>query len=54
MSLGPLNAVGNDQGIQSLMLINAEGKAFFAWHHVEVPAKDAGRTLQRWIAEWQE
>ena len=54
MSLGPLNAAGNDQGMHGLILISAEGEVFPAWHHVEVPPKDAGRTLQRWIEQWQE
>jgi carbamoyltransferase len=50
--LQALDTLRRSKGLHGLFMISAEGDAFLAWHHVEAPPKDAGRTLNRWIDEW--
>ncbi len=49
-----LDTLQRSKGMHGLFMIGEEGDAYLAWHHVEAPPKDAGRTLRQWIAEWRE
>jgi carbamoyltransferase len=49
-----LDTLQRSKGMHGLFMIGEEGDAFLAWHHIEAPPKDAGRTLHGWIAEWRD
>ena len=48
-----LTALKRSRGMHGLLLIAAEGDAVLAWHCVESPPKDAGRTTQQWVHSWR-
>jgi len=47
-----LETLQRSQGMHGLIMIGAEGEAVMAWHDVDVPPKDSGRTLEKWFREW--
>jgi carbamoyltransferase len=49
-----LETLQRSKGMHGLFMIAEEGDAFLAWHHIEAPPKDAGRTLNQWVAEWRD
>jgi carbamoyltransferase len=40
------------RGMDGLFFVSEEGDVLTAWHNVCVPPKDAGRRLQKWMAQW--
>ena len=48
-----LETLKKSKGMTGLVMISDDGETFIAWHHVEAPPKDAGRTLRALIAEWR-
>jgi carbamoyltransferase len=49
-----LETLQRSKGMHGLFMIAEEGDAFLAWHHIEATPKDAGRTLNQWVAEWRD
>jgi carbamoyltransferase len=49
-----IETLQRSKGMHGLFLIGAEGEAILVWHHIESPPKDGGRTLNRWVLEWQD
>jgi len=47
-----LETLKRSAGMHALFLIAESGELFVAWHAIERGAKDGGRTLFAWIAEW--
>lgn len=47
-----LETLQRSKGMHGLIMISAEGDAVMAWHHVDVPPKDSGSTLEKWFREW--
>jgi len=47
-----LEALRRSKAMDGVLMLGAEGDAFLAWHAVEVPPKDGGRRLGRWLREW--
>jgi carbamoyltransferase len=48
-----LGALQRSRGMSALILI-AEGQAYMAWHAIEGPVKDAGRSILKLHSEWLE
>jgi carbamoyltransferase len=48
-----LETLKKSKGMHGLFLIADSGDAYVAWHDVISSPKDGGRTLRRWIGEWQ-
>lgn len=49
-----LEALRRSSGMHGLLLIAADGTAYCAWHNIQTAHKDAGATVQRWLAEHRE
>ena len=50
--LQALEALRRSKAMDGVLMLGAEGGAYLAWHAVEVPPKDGGRRLGRWLREW--
>ena len=48
-----LEALRRSKAMDGLLLLGAEGDAYFAWHAVTAPPKDGGRRLNEWLRLWQ-
>ena len=51
--LQALDTLQRSHGLHGLFMIDADGDAVVAWHNVNAPPKDAGKTLRGWLREWR-
>jgi carbamoyltransferase len=47
-----LETLKKSKGMHGLFMIADDGQAYVAWHDVDQPPKDSGRTLRGWIDAW--
>jgi carbamoyltransferase len=47
-----LTTLKRSKGMHGLLMIGSNGEAFLSWHAVDSHPKDSGRTIQRWVREW--
>jgi len=48
-----LETLKKSRGMHGLFIVDADGNLYAAWHAAEDAAKDGGRALRQWIAEWE-
>jgi len=48
-----LETLKKSKGMHGLFMIAEGGDTYVAWHDVESPPKDGGKTLRGWIGEWE-
>ncbi|HEX6288828.1 MAG TPA: carbamoyltransferase C-terminal domain-containing protein [Herpetosiphonaceae bacterium] len=49
-----LQTLKRSKGMHALFLVGADKQAFLVWHRSNVPPKDDGQQLRRWLNAWQE
>jgi carbamoyltransferase len=48
-----IDTLHRSAGMQGLVMVGAEGDTFLVWHNVDSRFKDSGRSLLRWVSEWE-